>query len=60
MRGGQPGYPGSEPELLPIQRVDDVVEHDHDACRRRGTLLQGEDPEPLRHQVIEIPPSRRW
>ena len=55
-RGGQPGHPGSGPELLPIERVDEVVEHHPDACRRCGTLLEGEDPEPLRHQVIEIPP----
>ncbi|CAK6688803.1 IS66 family transposase ISCysp4 [Synechococcus sp. CBW1107] len=55
-RGGQPGHPGSGPELLPIERVDEVVEHHPQACRRCGTLLQGQDPEPLRHQVIEIPP----
>ena len=55
-RGGQPGHPGTGPELLPIERVDEVVEHHPDACRRCGMLLQGEDPEPLRHQVIEIPP----
>ncbi|MFM9089242.1 MAG: DUF6444 domain-containing protein, partial [Cyanobium sp.] len=55
-RVGQPGHPGSGPELLPIERVDEVVEHHPDACRRCGTLLQGEDPDPLRHQVIEIPP----
>jgi transposase len=36
--------------------VDAVVEQHPDACRRCGTLLQGEDPEPLRHQVMEIPP----
>jgi len=54
--GGQPGHPGSGPELLPIERVDEVVEHHPQACRRCGTLLQGEDPEPFRHQVIEIPP----
>jgi transposase len=57
-RGGQPGHPGSGPELLPIERVDEVVEHHPDACRRCGTLLQGEDLEPLRHQVIEIPPIK--
>ena len=55
-RGGQQGHPGAGPELLPIERVDEVVEHHPQACRRCGTLLQGEDPEPLRHQVIEIPP----
>jgi transposase len=36
--------------------VDQVVKHHLDACRRCGTLLQGQDPDPLRHQVIEIPP----
>ena len=51
--GGQPGHPGSGPELLPIERVDEVVEHHPDACRRCGLLLEGVDPEPLRHQVIE-------
>jgi transposase len=55
-RGGQQGHPGSGPELLPIERVDQMVEHHPDACRRCGTLLLGDDPEPLRHQVIEIPP----
>jgi transposase len=55
-RGGQPGHPGSGPELLPIERVDEVVEHHPEACRRCGQLLEGVDPEPLRHQVIEIPP----
>ena len=55
-RGAQPGHPGSGPELLPIERVDEVVEHHPEACRRCGTLLQGIDPDPLRHQVIEIPP----
>ena len=55
-RGGQQGHPGSGPELLPIERCDQVVDHHPDACRRCGTLLQGDDPEPLRHQVIDIPP----
>jgi transposase len=55
-RGGQQGHPGAGPELLPIERVDAVVEHHPDACRHCGTLLEGEDPEPLRHQLIEIPP----
>ncbi|QPN70682.1 DUF6444 domain-containing protein [Synechococcus sp. CBW1108] len=45
-RGAQPGHPGSGPELLPIERVDEVVEHHPDACRRCGTLLAGEDPQP--------------
>jgi transposase len=59
-RGGQPGNPGSGPELQPIERVDEVVEHHPDACRRCGTLLRGEGPDPLRHQVIETRRLRRW
>ena len=55
-RGAQPGHPGSGPELLPIERVDAVMDHHPDACRHCGALLDGEDPDPLRHQVIEIPP----
>ena len=43
------------PEQLTIERVDEVVEHHPDACRRCGHLLDGFDPDPLRHQVIEIP-----
>jgi hypothetical protein len=30
-RGGQPAHPGSGPELLPIERVDQVVEHHPEA-----------------------------
>ena len=38
-RGGQPGHPGSGPKLLPIERVDEVVEHHPNACRRCGPLV---------------------
>ena len=33
-RGGQPGHPGSGPELLLIEQVDEVMDHHPDACRR--------------------------
>jgi len=55
-RGGQEGHPGSGPELLPIERCDQIEEHHPEHCRRCGTHLEGDDPERLRHQVIEIPP----
>jgi hypothetical protein len=32
--------------------VDEVVEHHPDSCRRCGTLLRGDDPNPVRHQVL--------
>jgi hypothetical protein len=57
---GQPGRHGSGPELLPIERVDAVVEHHPEACQHCGSLLEGEDPDPLRHKVIEIPPITIW
>lgn len=54
-RGGQQGHPGHGPELLPIEHEKDVKNHHPDACRHCGTLLRGDDPDPVRHQVIEIP-----
>jgi hypothetical protein len=50
----QSGHPGSGPELLPIARVNEMAEHHPDACRRCNSLLEGEYPVPLHHQVIEI------
>lgn len=55
--GGQLGDPGAGPGLLPIERVDAVVDYHRDTCRLCDTVLQGEDPDPSRHQVNEIPPS---
>jgi len=55
-RGGQQGHPGSGLGLLPTERCDDVQKHHPQLCRHCGTHLQGNDPEPLRHRVIEIPP----
>jgi transposase len=54
-KGGQPGHPKrSRPDLPP----DAIVELRADTCRHCHTPLAGDDPEPLRHQVIEIPPIR--
>ena len=54
-RGGQPGHPKrSRPALPP----DEVVELRAGACRHCLAPLAGDDPEPLRHQVVEIPPVR--
>jgi transposase len=57
-RGGKSGHHGSGPELLPNEQVNDVVEHHPDKCRRCGNLLKGEDPDPLRHRVIEMTPIK--
>src|SRR4051794_24374304 len=54
-KGGQPGHPKrTRPELPP----DTVVELRTEICDRCSHPLVGDDPEPLRHQVVEIPPVR--
>ena len=54
-RGGQPGHAKHERTLLPTEECDDVQSLKPEACRRCGTRLSGTDPEPLRHQVWELP-----
>jgi transposase len=53
-KGGQPGHPRrARPERPP----DAVVELRPDACGRCPGPLAGDDPAPLRHQVVEVPPA---
>lgn len=54
-RGGQPGHPKHERALIPAAACQDVVLCKPMACRRCGRKLSGHDPEPLRHQVWEVP-----
>jgi transposase len=54
-RGAQPGHPRHERSLVPVEQVKAVVPCKPTHCRRCGGALQGTDPQPLRHQVIEIP-----
>jgi transposase len=53
--GGQPGHPKHERALIPTADCEQVVPLKPTACRRCGTTLSGDDPEPWRHQVWEIP-----
>ena len=54
-KGGQPGHPKrTRPDLPP----DTVVELRAGTCDRCSHPLAGDDPDPLRHQVVEIPPVR--
>lgn len=55
-RGGQPGHSRHERALVPPDRVQETVPCKPAACRRCGATLHGSDAEPLRHQVIELPP----
>ena len=54
-RGGQPGHDKHERALIPVEACRDVVPCVPRACRRCGRKLSGRDPEPLRHQVWELP-----
>ena len=54
-RGGQKGYPKYERSLIPTDNCQAVVPLKPDACRRCGSKLSGDDRQPLRHQVWELP-----
>src|SRR5574342_538737 len=55
-RGGQPGHRHHPRALVPPEHVRQVIECKPVQCRRCGHELWGDDPEPLRHQVAEVPP----
>ena len=57
-RGGQPGHPKHERSLIPVDQCDDVQTLKPTECRRCSRKLSGCDPEPLRHQVWEVPEIR--
>ena len=56
--GGQPGHEGQARALVPVEAVDVVVPVKPERCHHCQHLLQGEDPQPQRHQVTEIPPMK--
>src|SRR3954468_12682686 len=55
-RGGQPGHRRHTRGLAPPAPVREVLDREPPHCRRCGHALAGEDPQPLLHQVAEIPP----
>ena len=55
-REGQPGHKGSNRKLMPIEQVKEMHDIRPEVCRRCGHGLEGEDPDPYRHQITEIPP----
>jgi transposase len=58
-RGGQPGHKPQRRELLPPEKVSRIEDHHPHECDQCGSsLLLIEDPEPLRHQVIDVPEIR--
>lgn len=55
-RGGQPGHEGHSRDLYPIEKCSSVIEHHPTICPICGESLSGEDENPYRHQIVEIPP----
>ncbi len=53
--GGQVGHEGHGRTLRPVEQVDHVTEVKPSACAQCGAPLAGEDPDPARHQVAEVP-----
>jgi transposase len=54
--GGQPGHLLHRRALVPLERVNAVVTCRPTHCRRCGQRVEGQDAQPLRHQVVELPP----
>lgn len=54
--GGQPGHEKRGRELLPVERVNRVVDLVPERCGRCSGPLAGRDADPSRHQQVEIPP----
>jgi transposase len=57
-QGAQAGHPGRGRKLKPAEEVDRVVDLRPERCGRCGRRLRGDDAQPKRHQVTEIPPAR--
>lgn len=57
-QGGQPGHAKCDRPLLPSDQCAQVIPLKPCACRRCGHALVGCDPQPLRHQVWELPPIK--
>lgn len=55
-RGGQKGHPRRLRALVPPDRVSSATDCKPTECRRCGHPLSGEDAQPRRHQVAELPP----
>jgi transposase len=57
-RGGQAGHERHTRELVPPERLTSAIEIRPPTCTGCGHALDGQDPEPCRHQVAELPEVR--
>jgi transposase len=56
--GGQPGHKKASRDLKPLDEVDELHICRPEACGCCGGRLVGQDQDPWRHQVTDIPPVR--
>ena len=54
-RGAQPGHEGHQRKLYPVEACRSINNPRPAACSACGTVLFGDDPNPVRHQVVELP-----
>jgi transposase len=54
-RGGQPGHCRAQRRLVPAEQLRSTTDCKPSSCRRCGHTLAGDDPDPLVHQVAELP-----
>jgi hypothetical protein len=54
-RGAQPGHEGHQRTLYPAEACRSVTDHRPPQCGGCGAALAGDDPTPVRHQVVELP-----
>jgi transposase len=54
-RGGQAGHPLHARKLTSIENVTSVTDHRPERCGKCDAPLSGDDPNPLRHQIVETP-----
>ncbi len=57
-QGAQVGHQGAGRSLKPVEEVDHVVDLRPLRCRQCARRLQGDDPQPARHQTTEIPKAQ--
>ena len=53
--GGQPGHKKHHRELVPVEKVNAIIPCIPKQCEKCAGFLRGQDPEPHRHQVFELP-----
>ena len=55
-RGGQKGHPGYGRQLIEVEKCQKVIDYIPQECSKCANKLEGKDPSPYRHQVVELPP----